>query len=358
MAEDKEKSEVFGPQVYGFGTKESDEEFIKNGDYSDSETTPRTAPDLNVTSGADAGAIVGKPGKTPEGISPSSSETMKRIEATTGTDRQIRTLQEWMDSEENRPETPEEREKRERKERSKRIIAAVGDGLSALGNLYFTSQYAPNMYNHEKGSMTKAVNDRIERMKAERENKRNQYMNFAMKIGDLENQRAATLRELEEQQERRKLAREKAQREAEQHGWLAALQPDKRREQAGKASKAEMEAITAQAEAEAAPEMQAAKLATERARKGSYVASAANSYASANAHNRSNPYEYTAWDEYDNPHQFKEKKSADVYAKQHGTWKEEDIVETFESENEISTKTKKGGHAGKPSPTGKKSPTA
>ncbi len=295
-----------------------------------------------------------------------SPEQQQRVDATAGTDRQIKTIQDWMDSEENRPETPEQRKKRERREKSKRIIAAVSDGISALSNLFFTTQYAPNMYNHEKGSMTTAVGKRLEQLKDERERKRDQYLNFSLKLGDLENQRAATLRELEAQQERQKLAREKAQREAEAHGWLAALQPDKQREQAGKANRAEQEAITAQAEAEAAPEMQRAKLATERARKGSLDASAANSRASAAAHNRSNVSEFSAWDEHGHEHKFRTKDAAEAYAKQHGTWQEVDETETTDTSRTVgsrtskstSTKTKKGGHAGKPSPTGKQSPTA
>lgn len=297
-----------------------------------------------------------------------SPEQQQRVDATAGTDRQIKTIQDWIDSEENRPETPEQRKKRERREKSKRIIAAVSDGISALSNLFFTTQYAPNMYNHEKGSMTTAEGKRLDQLKAEREKKRDQYLNFSLKLGDLENQRAATLRELEAQQERQKLAREKAQREAEAHGWLAALQPDKRREQKGKADRAEQEAIIAQAEAEAAPELQQAKLATERARKGSLDASAANSRASAAAHGRSNQNEFSAWDEHGNEHKFRTREAAEAYAKQHGTWKEEDETETTTTETRrtpeskpqkrTSTKTTKGGHAGKPSPTGRRSPTA
>lgn len=299
---------------------------------------------------------------------PAISPEQQQQDAVAGSDRQIKSIQDWMDAEENRPETAEQRKKRERREKSKKIIAAVSDGISALSNLYFTSQYAPNMYNHEKGSMTNAVDARIERVKAEREKKRDQYMNFALKLGDIENDRAKTLRELEAQQERQKLAREKAQREAEQHGWLAALQPDKLREQAGKANKAEQDAITAQAEAENAPALQAAKLDTEKARAGAQRASASNSYASAAAHNRSNVSEFSAWDEHGNEHKFRTKEAAEAYAKQHGTWKEEDETETTTTETKRSpnaqpqtrtaTKTKKGGHAGKPSPTGRQSPTA
>lgn len=289
-----------------------------------------------------------------------SPEQQQRADATAGTDRQIKTIQDWMDAEENRPETPEQRKKRERREKSKRIIAAVSDGISALSNLFFTTQYAPNMYNHEKGSMTNAVGARLDRLKAEREKKRDQYLNFSLKLGDLQNQRAATLRELEAQQERQKLAREKAEREAEAHGWAAALQPDIQREQAGKAKKAEQEAITAQAEAEAAPELQQAKIATERARKGSLDASAANFRASAAAHGRSNVSEFSAWDESGREHKFRTKEAAEACAKQHGTWQEEDVSETTNTEtrrtpnsqpqSRTSTKTKKSGYPARPAP--------
>ena len=311
---------------------------------------------VNVANPSSPAASTGTEHETPA-LSP---EQQQRVDATAGTDRQIKTIQDWMDSEENRPETPEQRKKRERREKSKRIIAAVSDGISALSNLFFTTQYAPNMYNHEKGSMTTSVGKRLDQLKAEREKKRDQYLNFSLKLGDLENQRAATLRELEAQQERQKLAREKAQREAEAHGWLAALQPDKQREQKGKADRAEQEAIVAQAEAEAAPEMQRAKLATEKARRGSYDASAANSRASAAAHNRSNVSEFSAWDENGREHKFRTKEAADAYAKQHGTWQEEDVSETTNTETRrtpeskpqqrTSTKTKKSGHPARPAP--------
>ncbi len=186
------------------------------------------------------------------GLSP---EQQQRVDATAGTDRQIKTIQDWMDAEEHRPETDEERRVRERKEKSKRIIGAVSDGISALSNLYFTSQYAPNMYNHEGSSMTKAVDERLNRLKAERERKRDQYMNFALKLGDLENQRAGTLRELEALQERQRLAREKANREQKAFDFEQTLWDDKKREQKGKADTAEQKAITAGAEADAAPEI-------------------------------------------------------------------------------------------------------
>lgn len=216
-------------------------------------------------------------------VTPAVSVERQRADAVAGSDRQIKTIQDWMDAEENRPESDVERKKRERREKSKKIIAAVSDGISALSNLYFTSRYAPNMYNHEKGSVLTAVGKRIDGLKADREKKRDRYMSFSLKLGDLENQRAKTLRELEAQQERQRLAREKAQREEERHRWLEALQPDEQREQAGKAQKAEQEAITAKAEADNAQELYGAKVDTEKARKRSYDASAGASSASADA---------------------------------------------------------------------------
>lgn len=279
-------------------------------------------------------------------VTPAVSVEQQRADAVAGSDRQIKTIQDWMEAEENRPESDEERKKLERREKSKKIIAAVSDGISALSNLYFTSQYAPNMYNHEKGSMSTAVGKRIDQLKADREKKRDQYMNFSLKLGDLENQRAKTLRELEAQQERQKLAREKAQREEEQHGWLAALQPDKKREQEGKANKAEQDAITAKAEADNAQELYGAKVETERARKRSYDASAAS-------HGRANAAEFTAWDEHGNPHQFHTAAAAESYARQHGTWQKENNTSTTSStttdardktSSTTRTTTKEGGY--------------
>lgn len=300
-----------------------------------------------------------------------SPEEQAKADAVMGYDQQIETLRKA--AEQYAPETEEQRKKRERREKSKKIIAAVSDGISALSNLFFTSQYAPNMYNHEKGSMMKPVNDRIEKLKAEREKNADKHLQFALKLGDLQNDRAKTLRELEAQQERQKLAREAAQRDAEKHRWLALLQPDKQREQKGKADRAEQEAITAQAEAENAPAMQAAKLDTEKARAGAQrasaaasKASAANSYASAAAHNRSNQNEFSAWDEHGNEHKFKTEAAAIAYAKQHGTYKETDETETTNTSRTSGsrtttskqTKTKKGGHAAKPDPTDMDDPTA
>ena len=284
------------------------------------------------------------------GVSPQNN-----ADAVMGYDQQIAALQEAASK--SKPETEEERKKRERKEKSKKIIAAVGDGLMALSNLYFTTRGAPNMYDHKTMSQQTPLQAQLEKMRAEREANADKYLQYSLKIGDLQNDRAKTLREMEAEQEKRKLAREKAQREQEEHGWLAALQPDKRREQKGKADKAASEATTAEEEAKNAPEMQKAKLETEKARgeaqrasASASRASATNSYASARAHDRSNNNEFSAWDENGREHKFHTAAAAEAFARQHGTFEETDVTSTSTTDSETNGKStttykKKSGYA-------------
>lgn len=44
--------------------------------------------------------------------------------------------------------TPEEREKQKRSRAASQILATIGDGLSAISNLHYTTQYAPNVEQH------------------------------------------------------------------------------------------------------------------------------------------------------------------------------------------------------------------
>lgn len=289
---------------------------------------------------------VAPPADKPAGVSPH-NDTM-------GYDQQIAALQEAANR--VKPETEEERKKRERREKSAKIVSAVSDGLQALSNLFFTTRGAPNMYDHKEASQLTPLQEKLEKLKAERQANADKYLQYSLKIGDAQNERAKTLREMEAQQERAKLAREKAQREQEEHGWLAALQPDKLREQAGKATKAEQEAITAEAEADNAPDLYKAKVDTEKARGEAQRASAASSraaatdhYASARAHDRSNNDEFSACDENGREHKFRTAAAAEAFARQHGTFEETDVTSKRETDSDLnghssSTTTKKGGY--------------
>lgn len=65
-------------------------------------------------------------------------------------------------------ETAEQKERREKKERTKARIAAIGDGLRALSNIYFSTKGAKVVHNPES-DITKVVNKRKEYMDAQRE---------------------------------------------------------------------------------------------------------------------------------------------------------------------------------------------
>lgn len=72
-------------------------------------------------------------------------------------------------------ETAEQRANREKKERTKARIAALGDGLRALSNIYFATKGAKLVHNPES-DMTKALNKRKAYMDAQREKNRASWL--------------------------------------------------------------------------------------------------------------------------------------------------------------------------------------
>lgn len=183
-----------------------------------------------------------------------------------GLDRQIALLREA--AARHAPESEEERRKRERRERSRRIIGAMSDGLSALGNLYFTSQYAPDMYDPVAGSQLKGADERIERLRAEREANADRYLNYALKIGDLENakEQQAYQRGRDALADRiRESAEERAQAKADRD---AAMQALKAQLMLGKISEQDAQAKAAEIEAEYARRYWEAKLGVLASQKG------------------------------------------------------------------------------------------
>lgn len=72
-------------------------------------------------------------------------------------------------------ETAEQKANREKKERTKARIAALGDGLRALSNIYFSTKGAKVVHNPES-DMTKVVNKRKEYMDAQREKNRASWL--------------------------------------------------------------------------------------------------------------------------------------------------------------------------------------
>lgn len=86
-----------------------------------------------------------------------------------------------------KPPTPEELEKQRKKEKRQKIFAALGDGISALANLYFTTKGAPNMYN-PNNSQQDVVKDRWDKLKQERDQHMKEYTEGLMKAQALDDE--------------------------------------------------------------------------------------------------------------------------------------------------------------------------
>jgi hypothetical protein len=89
----------------------------------------------------------------------------------------------------NKPLTEEELKKLRRKQRIEGIISGVSDAAQSIANLYFTTQYAPNMYNAKEGMSAKAK-ERFEKEKAERDAANDKFYNYAMQYAKLKGEDA------------------------------------------------------------------------------------------------------------------------------------------------------------------------
>lgn len=78
------------------------------------------------------------------------------------------------------PQTSEEDKKKQmRRERRKAIVSALGDGLSALSNLYFTTKGAPDQ--GIKPGMTDAAKKRMDDLRAQWQKEKDKYQDFMLK---------------------------------------------------------------------------------------------------------------------------------------------------------------------------------
>ena len=170
----------------------------------------------------------------------------------------------------NKPLTDEQLEAQSKKERRDKMFAAIGDGISALSNLFFTTQYAPNMYDG-RNSMSERMRARYDKLNKEREAREKEYsagMYNAIKYDA----------EMALQKERSRREAAKAERDAQ----LFKLQLDLQNK---KISAADAEAQRKQIEADFAKELGAAKVQTEKSRGKAHEAAASASRARANYYN-------------------------------------------------------------------------
>lgn len=92
------------------------------------------------------------------------------------------------------PPTAEELEKERKREKRAQIFAAIGDGITALSNLFFTTQYAPSMYNG-KNTLSDANKVRYDKLLKDREEKKTAYFNGLMKAKQADDEAAKRSRQ-------------------------------------------------------------------------------------------------------------------------------------------------------------------
>ena len=118
--------------------------------------------------------------------------------------------------------TPEELEAERKRERRKAIFNAIGDGVSSLANLYFTTKGAPNSYN-PADNMTRKQLDRYEKMLDDRKKDQEQYFNQYLRLSQLDENANWRKQQTEYQKQRDQLADQRyKEQQAQQAAKIAA----------------------------------------------------------------------------------------------------------------------------------------
>ena len=235
-----------------------------------------------------------------------------------------------------KPPTAEELENARKKEKRDKVFAAIGDGIAALSNLYFTTKGAPNAFD-PRNSLSAKARERWDKLNKEREENARYYMQEAMKAQALDDDRddkdRSYMSKLQNDYRNYLLKLSADNRAAELHDLDKQLRQGKINEQTYKAKKAEVEAKYAEA-------TQKSVIAKNKASAKASNASAANSYASAEEHRRNVNSGY-AWYEKDGTRHIAKTKDEAVYnARQHGTLDKVETISTDKTESDVVYKGK------------------
>jgi hypothetical protein len=230
-----------------------------------------------------------------------------------------------------KPPTAEELEKERKKEKRDKVFAAIGDGIAALSNLYFTTKGAPNAFD-PRNSLSAKARERWEKLNKEREENARYYMQEAMKAQALDDDRddkdRSYMVKLQNDYRNYLLKLSADNRAAELHDLDKQLRQGKINEQAYKAKKAEVEAKYAEA-------TQKSVIAKNKASAKASNASANNSNAQAAEHRRNVNSGY-AWYEKDGTRHIAKTKDEAVYnARQHGTLDKVETISTDTTESDV-----------------------
>lgn len=159
--------------------------------------------------------------------------------------------------------TPEQLEKERRKQKRDKIFAAIGDGISALSNLYFTTKGAPSMYSGRE-TASRRVNDRWAKLAADRDAKMKAYIDGLMRARQADDAYNANERAWERQlgldkikQKRDEEADERARAKEKRDQAMFDLNTQLKNNQI---TESEYKARVAKVEAEYAPLLQQSKV--------------------------------------------------------------------------------------------------
>lgn len=230
-----------------------------------------------------------------------------------------------------KPPTAEELENARKKEKRDKVFAAIGDGIAALSNLYFTTKGAPNAFD-PRNSLSAKARERWDKLNKGREENARYYMQEAMKAQALDDDRddkdRSYMSKLQNDYRNYLLKQSADNRAAELHDLDKQLRQGKINEQTYKAKKAEVEAKYAEA-------TQKSVIAKNKASAKASNASANNSNAQAAEHRRNVNSGY-AWYEKDGTRHIAKTKDEAMYnAQQHGTLDKVETISTDTTESDV-----------------------
>lgn len=230
-----------------------------------------------------------------------------------------------------KPPTAEELEKERKKEKRDKVFAAIGDGIAALSNLYFTTKGAPNAFD-PRNSLSAKARERWDKLNKEREENARYYMQEAMKAQALDDDRddkdRSYMSKLQNDYRNYLLKLSADNRAAELHDLDKQLRQGKINEQTYKAKKAEVEAKYAEA-------TQKSVIAKNKASAKASNASANNSNAQAAEHRRNVNSGYVWYEKDGTRHIAKTKDEAVYNARQHGTLDSVETISTDITESDV-----------------------
>lgn len=300
--------------------------------------TAPTGNDGNETQVNDGSAVVGAPATVPGGAvtpPPSPSSPANANDGTAGSEapeapqpKKMSYFDMFQRMSPYKPPTAEELENARKKEKRDKVFAAIGDGIAALSNLYFTTKGAPNAFD-PRNSLSAKARERWDKLNKEREENARYYMQEAMKAQALDDDRAdkdrSYMQKLQNDYRNYLLKLSADNRAAELHDLDKQLRQGKINEQTYKAKKAEVEA-------KYADENQKSVIAKNKAAANASNASANASNASAEEHRTNARGRFQWWDENGNVHYAKTQEEAITKARQHGTLDSETVDTTTSSD--------------------------